>query len=148
MRVPAGAGWHAWEGKIPVGSRYTFGIAGQRFLEALVEDGVVLGSACDACNRVYVPATLFCERCFSELTETKPVGPEGEVIAVTVVHENLDEELIEPQSVLAVRLDGADSVLIHRGMGDGWTIGDRARIVLNPDRRGSINDIAGFERAD
>jgi uncharacterized OB-fold protein len=145
MRVPAAGGWHAWEGKIPVGSRYTFGIAGQRFLEALVDDGEILASLCSRCDLAYVPMALFCERCFAELTETRAVGPVGEVVALTVAHQDLDGEPIEPQVVAAVRLDGATSVLVHKGMGRGWAIGARVRVVLAEDRTGSINDIAGFE---
>lgn len=148
MRVPAAAGWWAWQGSIPVSSRYTFGIAGQRFMEALVGDGVILGARCEPCSRVYVPATLFCEKCFSELDETVAVGPEGEVVSFTVVHRDLDGATLDaPQIAAAVRLDGATSVFVHRGLGEaaGWSIGARARVVLADDRKGSILDIAGVE---
>lgn len=148
MRVPAAAGWWAWEGSIPVSSRYTFGVAGQGFMEALVERGEILGSPCARCSRVYVPTVLFCEKCFDELGETVAVGPEGEVVSFTTAHIDLDGNRLEPPQVIAaVRLDGATSVLVHRGLGDSsqWSIGARVRVDINEERLGSMLDIAGFE---
>lgn len=139
----------AWRGTMPVRSYYTAGLAGQKFLEALKARGEILGTRCDRCRKVYVPASLFCERCFAGLKEYVPVGPEGEVVSFTVCHIDLDGNRLErPQAVVAVRLDGATSVLIHRGLGDpaGWAIGSRAKVRLASERRGSICDIEGFER--
>ena len=56
-----------WPGAIPVRHRYTPGVAGEVFFSALRDRGVLLGSRCERCRYVYVPARLFCERCFSEL---------------------------------------------------------------------------------
>ena len=148
MRVPAGHGYTAWQGSIPVGSYYTAGLAGQQFLEALKERGEIVGSRCAKCEQVYVPATIFCERCFAELTPGETVGPEGEVVTFTACRIDLDGNALDPPQVAAaVRLDGATSVLVHRGLGDAsaWRIGARVRVKLADDRRGSINDIAGFE---
>ena len=35
---------NAWEGSLPVPSRYTYGLAGERFFRALKDDGAILGS--------------------------------------------------------------------------------------------------------
>jgi uncharacterized OB-fold protein len=148
MRVPASQNWTAWKGHIPVGSLYTAGIAGQAFLEALKGKGEILGSPCAKCNLVYVPATIFCERCFDELEERQPVGPEGEVVTFTLCHLDLEGNRLDPpQIATAVRLDGATSVLVHRGLGDpsAWRIGARAKVKLASQRKGSIRDIEGFE---
>lgn len=150
MRVPAGHGHTAWQGKLSVGSYYTAGLAGQVFLAALKERGEILGTRCGRCDHVYVPAALFCERCFAELSVHVPVGPGGEVVSFTACRVDLDGAPLDPpQVVVAVRLDGATSVLVHRGLGspDAWRIGGRAKAKLAATRTGSINDIAGFEPA-
>jgi len=43
-----------------------------------------------------------------------------------------------------VRLDGADTVLLHRLLGTA-DIGGRVRAVLRPRRAASILDLEGFE---
>jgi uncharacterized OB-fold protein len=55
----------------------------------------------------------------------------------------------EPRTIGAVRLDGADAVLIHRVLEPGeepLEIGERVEVVVRPDtqRTGSILDIEGF----
>jgi len=148
MRVPSNKNHTAWKGAIPVGSLYTAGLAGQMFLEALKEKGEILGSRCEKCDKVYVPAAIFCESCFSELKEHKPVKPEGEVVSFTVCHHDVDgNALTPPRIAAAVRLDGASSVLIHNGLGEPskWKIGARAKVKLAAAREGSILDIEGFE---
>ncbi len=133
---------------MPVGSLYTAGLAGRRFLEALEGSGELLGTPCPDCGKVYVPAALFCESCFKELSDYIPVGPEGEVVTFTVCNYDLDGNVLDaPEVAVAVRLDGATSALVHRGLGNpaDWTIGGRARVKLAAERIGSILDIEGFE---
>lgn len=148
MRVPSSRESTAWRGNIPVGSLYTAGVAGQEFLQALKDRGEIQGTRCAQCNQVYVPSTLFCERCFAHLTEKIVVGPEGEVVTFTLCHKDLDGKALEPaQVVAAVRLNKATTVLVHRGLGDSkrWKIGAKVRVRLAKQRRGSILDIEGFE---
>jgi uncharacterized OB-fold protein len=148
MRVASNRNFTAWEGKIPVGWRYTAGLAGQQFLEALKDKGEILGSRCARCEKVYVPASIFCERCFAELTTHEPVQAEGEVVTFAICHRDLEGKPLEtPRVAAAVRLDGATSVLVHYGLGDPtkWSIGARARVKLASNRNGSILDIEGFE---
>jgi uncharacterized OB-fold protein len=138
-----------WEGDLPVRHRYTPGVAGDAFFRALKERGVLLGSRCESCAYTYVPARLFCERCFSELSADTEVGPGGELVSFTTLFRGIEgEPLDRPQTLGAVRLDGADAVLIHRVEPSGETpkIGERVEVVLEPEpqRTGSILDIAGF----
>lgn len=139
-----------WEGDFPVRHRYTPGVAGAAFFEALGERGVLLGSRCESCGYTYVPARMFCERCFSELSADTQVGPGGEIVTFTIVFEGIDGEPLErPETIGAVRLDGADAVLIHRVLEPGdepLEIGERVEVVLRADgqRTGSILDIEGF----
>ena len=134
-------------GAFPFAYRYTAGVAGSRFLEALRDRGVFLGSRCSACDYVYVPARLFCERCFSELAADTEVGPGGTLEAVSVGYPGVDgERLHERVAVGLVKLDGADTVLFHRLIGDGLESGMRVEAVLARARTGSILDVVGFQR--
>ena len=143
-----------WDGDLPVRHRYTPGVAGEAFFTALRDRGVLLGSRCANCDYAYVPARMFCERCFAELSADTEVGPAGELVSFTILFEGIEGEPLElPQALGAVRLDGADAVLIHRVLDltdEPLEIGERVEVALKPeaDRTGSILDIEGFRRAE
>jgi uncharacterized OB-fold protein len=142
-----------WDGEFPVRHRYTPGVAGTAFFTALRDRGVLLGSRCEACSYTYVPARLFCERCFAELAADTEVGPGGALVSFTIGFVGLEgEPLEEPETIGLVRLDGADSVLMHRVLDadEPLEIGERVEVVLRPDgeRTGTILDIEGFRPID
>jgi uncharacterized protein len=140
-----------WEGQIPIRHRYTPGVAGEAFFEALMERGQFVASRCDSCGITYCPPRLFCERCFSELEANTTVGPRGVLESFTVGTVGVEgEPLDEPLMVGLVRLDGADTVLLHFLIhAEDAAIGDRVEAVLEPKgkRAGSILDIRGFRPA-
>jgi hypothetical protein len=104
----------AWQGDIPITSRYTAGIAGEKFFRALKDEGRFLGTRCDTCDLVYVPATMFCERCFAQLDEWVDVPSTGHLFTFTVLFRDLDDQALEVPRVLAyVKLDGCDGGLVH-----------------------------------
>ena len=138
----------AWHGSLPVTSRYTYGLAGERFFRALKEDGAILGSYCPNCDHTYVPATVFCERCLSELTDWHDMGLEGELHTFTVLFAGYDgAPLEEPEVVGFVRF--GDGGIVHRIDADPeeLSIGMPMQAVLKPqaEREGSILDIEGFK---
>ncbi len=139
-----------WKGEIPVRHLYTPGVAGDVFFTALRDRGAILGSRCEACDYTYIPARLFCERCFAELAADTEVGPGGTLVSFTVGYVGVEgEALDEPVTIGLVRLDGADAVLLHFMVDQGEApleIGQRAEVVLKPgaERTGSILDILGF----
>jgi uncharacterized protein len=135
------------DGEMPVAFRYTPGVGNTAFFEALSDRGVFLGSRCAHCAITYLPARIFCERCLASLTPDTECGPEGVVDSWTLAHRNVDDEpLAAPVAYALVRLDGADTVLLHRLLGPA-DIGARVRPVITPDRSASIHDIEGFEPA-
>lgn len=136
-------------GELPVAFHYTPGIGNTAFFEALRDRGVLLGSRCQECGVTYLPARIFCERCFAELAADTECGPGGTLESFTVGHVGIDDEpLIEPITVGLVKLDGADTVLMQRLIDDGpWQIGEHVETVVKPDRTGSILDIEGFRHA-
>lgn len=141
-----------WEGGLPVAHRYTPGVAGEAFFTALRDRGVILGSRCEECAFTYVPARLFCERCFGELNADTEVGPGGTLRSFTIAFVDVAERPVEqPVTYGLVQLDGADAAMVHRVVDQGdepLEIGARVEVVLEPQRTGSILDIRGFRVVD
>jgi len=140
---------HAWKGNLPVNSRYTYGIAGERFFRTIKDEGRILGSKCNKCQNTYVPATTFCEKCLGELTEWVDVGTVGEVYTFTLLNVAIDGNIHETPEVIAFIKLG-DGGLIHR-LGElepqSVLIGMQVQAVFkdNEDRVGSILDIQYFK---
>jgi uncharacterized protein len=144
-----------WRGEIPIRSLYTPGLGGQIFFAALKKKGQLVGTRCDTCVEVYLPARRFCERCFAELTEEVPVKPEGIVKSFTFCNVDHDGKQLKPPLALALaQLDGATTLLLHRLLDvtdpARVSIGSRVRAVIKPkaQRSGSILDIEGFRLLD
>ena len=134
-------------GELSVSFRYTPGVGNTAFFEALRDRGEFLGSRCDTCGVTYLPARVFCERCLAELEPAVSCGPEAELTSWTVAHVDVDDgPLDEPVFYGLLRLDGADTVFLHRliDLEAEPQIGMRFRAVLAPVRDGSIMDIDGF----
>ena len=141
------------EGKVPIRHRYTPGVAGEVFFKALRDSAKFVASRCTDCGVTYCPPRLFCERCFEGPLEADiEVGPEGSVESFSVGYTGLEGEVLEePVTVGLVRLDGADTVLVHFLVDtDHLMIGQRVKPVFQPKgkRTGSILDIRGFAPAD
>lgn len=140
----------AWHGNLPVTSRYTFGLAGERFFRALKDEGKIMGSYCPACDHTYVPAAAFCERCMAELTEWIDVGLTGELQTYTLLFVDYEgRPLDEPELIGFVSF--GDGGLIHKleADPDELEIGMPMQVVLKPQgqRTGSILDILHFKPA-
>jgi len=140
----------AWHGDIPITSRYTVGIAGERFFREIKDHARFLGSRCAGCGLTYMPPALFCERCFVPLDDWVEVASTGTVFTYTVLYLDLDEQpLAEPDILAYVRLDGSDGGLVHR-LGevdlDQVEIGMRVEAIWKPpqEREGAIADIKYF----
>src|SRR5918995_3812299 len=122
-------------GELSVSFRYTPGVGNTAFFEALRDRGVFLGSRCDECGVTYLPARIFCERCLAELEPAVECGPEGELVSWTLVRVDVDDHPVDqPVTYGLVRLDGADTVLLHRlvDVAGGPPIGMRGPAVLAP----------------
>lgn len=152
MKTPKNIETRAWRGEIPLESLYTAGLGGQIFFRALKERGEIVGTRCEPCKQVYVPARAFCERCFAELSEEVKVKPEGTLVSFTFSYWDCDARRLDPPLALAtVQLDGATTVFLHRLLKvtdpARVRIGARVKAVIKPKakRTGSILDIEGFQ---
>lgn len=142
----------AWRGTLPVPSRYTFGLGGERFFRSLKDEGVILGSQCKKCNRIYVPGTIFCERCLEETDEWINLGTKGSLYSYTLLFVDYEgNSLDQPEIIGFIRM--GDGGLIHR-VGevsiDDIEIGMDLEAVIKPkdEREGSILDIKYFRPSE
>ncbi|MCQ3938256.1 MAG: DNA-binding protein [Chloroflexi bacterium] len=138
----------AWHGNLPVTSRYTYGIAGEKFFRALKDEGRIMGTVCPNCGLTYVPAAAFCERCLSELTEWVDVGLVGELHTFTILFVDYEgNPLDEPELVGFVKF--GDGGIVHKleAEPDTLAIGMKMEAALKPKskRTGSILDIEHFK---
>jgi uncharacterized OB-fold protein len=140
----------SWEGDMPITSRYSAGIAGERFLREIKDNARILGTRCEECDLVYVPAMMFCERCFAELDQWVELPNRGWVFTHTVLYRDLDDKPLDPPAILVyVKLEGADGGLVHYlGETDveAVYIGMEVEAVFKEatEREGSILDIQYF----
>lgn len=141
--------WNPGAEYFPVKNRYTAGVAGQRFFEELKAKGKIFGTTCGKCGITFVPARLFCERCFARLEDWIDVGLEGTLYSYTVVHKTKSgEDKKKPSIIGAVKI--ADGLLIHHLKGckeEELYIGMPVKAELKPEdkRQGAITDINCFK---
>ncbi|HEX7231522.1 MAG TPA: Zn-ribbon domain-containing OB-fold protein [Candidatus Binatia bacterium] len=156
MKSPAQNEEHrAWPGAIPITSAYTAGVAGQIFFDALKQSGKLIATRCRPCKQVYLPARLFCERCFGALTEQVEIKSTGRLTSYTLCHVDRDRRpLRRPQALALVQLDGASTVMLHYLLDvsrpEQVAMGARVEVIIKPKGRriGSILDIEGFRLVD
>lgn len=139
----------AWRDEMQVTNRYTFGVAGERFFQAIKNEGKIYGTRCNNCEKTYVPAALFCERCLDQLDEWVDVGIIGEIVTFSYLYVNYDgSHRTDPELVAFIRL--GDGGIIHRlasPESQDIEIGMKAQAIFKSkaEREGSILDIKHFE---
>ena len=124
----------------PVLSQFMTGLAQRTILGSRGADG-----------RVYVPPAEYDPVTFSPPAELVPVGPEGTVVTWSWQPEPRDgQPLDHPFAWALIRLDGADSAMLHgvdAGTATAMHTGMRVRPRWAAVRTGHIRDIACFEPA-
>jgi hypothetical protein len=145
------------EGHWDIHYQYSVGATAAAFFAALRDDATILGSRCDQCERVLVPARSFCERCFVRTDELVLVGTRGRVTTFTRPATPIAARSDTFSTVGLILLDGASSAIPHFiGEVDDLEIEALFARVLDglhveaqfrpPDERtGSILDIAYFK---
>lgn len=140
-----------WLGDMEADYIYTLGVAGERFFREIKENGRIMGAKCSRCNIVYVPARMYCEKCFAKLREWVDVGKKGVVHTFTVATVDVDgKKLQKPVIYALVKFEGAYGGLIHKigeTKPEKVKIGMKVEAVFKPslDRKASINDIKYFK---
>jgi uncharacterized OB-fold protein len=125
----------------PVLSQFMTALAGRRILGARGADG-----------RVHAPPFEYDPASSDPPGELVPVGPEGTVVSWSWMPDPLEgQPLTEPFAWALIRLDGADTAMLHAvdaGSPSAMRIGLRVRPRWSVNRTGSIRDIACFEPCD
>lgn len=136
------------EARVTLPFSYAAGSTGSRFLEALRAEGKILAARCSGCGRVLVPASSLCGECGERTDELVEVGPAGTLVAAARTGSANHRPAAFPGAFCLVRLDGADTDLVHWLLGDHELVpGSRVRAMLADERCGSILDIVGFQSA-
>jgi len=117
------------------------------FLTALRDHKVLGIKAAD--GRVVCPPVEYDPESGTPLTELVEVGTEGTVTSWSWVAEVRDgQPLSTPHALAMIRLDGADTSMLHvidAAGPDAVTIGSRVRVRWADEPEGLITDIACFE---
>jgi len=125
----------------PVLSQFMTALADRRILGARGADG-----------RVHAPPFEYDPVSSDPPGELVAVGPEGTVVSWSWMPEPLEgQPLTEPFAWALIRLDGADTVMLHAvdaGSAAAMRTGLRVRPRWSANRVGSIRDIACFEPCD
>ncbi|MFP4476310.1 MAG: Zn-ribbon domain-containing OB-fold protein [Desulfatibacillaceae bacterium] len=137
-----------YESRINVPYHWWAGDTASRFLCSIRDERKILGLRCDGCQKVYVPPRKNCPTCFTPNTNWVEVGPEGTVVTYTVARRRLRAIRDDVPVVFAlVRLDGADTALLHRLRDvdpSRVSSGMRVKPRFAEDRQGRITDLDGF----
>lgn len=124
----------------PVIGAFLTGLRSQRVLGIRGADG-----------RVICPPVEYDPQTGEPLTEMVEVGTEGTVTSWSwVAHPREGQPLDRPHALALIRLDGADTSMLHvvdLPADAGIEVGTRVRIRWRPEREGLITDIECFELA-
>ena len=98
---------------------YHAGFYYSRFLKELRDHKRIVGVKCPRCRKVYVPPRVVCRDCFVTMEEFTPVSDRGTILAFTVTNfPHTDTTTGEPKKIpytaVFIKLDGADSNIVHR----------------------------------
>ncbi len=134
----------AWHGNIPMGHKYTMGVAGERFFSRLRDKGEISATLHEGNDIPTLPPSLYDPDSFAPVEKWVKVGPGGTVDTFTVYEEGDDVNVLA-----LIRLDGADGGLVHwiGGCDPGDVeIGMRVKAVFEPKskRTGALADIRHF----
>ena len=136
------------EGSFPGYYLYTAGIAGEKFFQGL-KNKKLIASVCECKNCIthtFLPPRIFCECCFCEITNYKPVKDTGTVYSYTeVYYDEKGTKLSEPMVLALLNIDGTDTLFLHKLITRNPTVGMHVKAVWNEKRKGTLLDIKGFK---
>ena len=139
-------------GKLALPYTYFAGRVGSKFLTTIRDEKKIMGVKCNACNKVFVPPRQTCDVCLEDLRDNwVDVQNTGEITNYTVVRYT-DKHLPKkaPYVLALIRLDGADSSMVHVVEGievDKVAAGMKVQAVFAQETTNTILDIDHFEPA-
>jgi uncharacterized OB-fold protein len=119
---------------------------GRYFTE--LKKGRIIGTKCNKCHRVLLPARVFCELCFKTVDEWVYLKDTGTVNTYSIAYTDVRANRIkEPQLPALIEIDGSGGVGIMHLLGEvdpkKIKIGMKVKAVWKPkaQREGAITDI-------
>lgn len=133
---------------------YSAGPYATKFFKGLKEKRI-LGVKCPKCNKVIVPPRAFCDSCYEKVSEWIDVKDTGVLLGFTVVYERFEGLPEPPYAVGFIKLDGADTGLMHfiggidlkdpKKIAETLRVGIKVKAVWAEDRKANILDIKYFQ---
>jgi uncharacterized OB-fold protein len=137
-----------FRGKIKVPYKHTAGAYVERFITDIGKRKRIMGVKCPKCSKIFVPPRMICAECFEKMEEWIEVGNQGKVVGfTTITHKTPVMPLEPPYSYALIRLDGADTDIVHIiNVGDPkqLKVGTRVEAVYKEKPRKRILDIEYF----
>ncbi len=140
-----------WNDSIPLEYHYTAGVAGEAFRRELRDNGRFLAAKCSKCKNTYVPARLFCPKCFEEMKDMFPIDKQGYVYSFTAASKDQAEsEAQHPIVVALVKFESVKGGIVHRlqvNAVEEIMLGMKVEPLLKekPRRTGALTDIIAFK---
>ena len=110
--------------------------------------GNIIGTRCNKCRRVLLPARVFCEWCFRPVDEWVYLKDTGTINTFSVAYTDwMANRIKEPRIPAIIDIDGSDGVGIMHLIGEvdpkQVKIGMKVKAVWKPEeeREGSVTDI-------
>ncbi|MFX0187597.1 MAG: Zn-ribbon domain-containing OB-fold protein [Candidatus Hodarchaeota archaeon] len=142
-----------WRGDMQADYFYPSGLAGEKFFRHLMQMDTFLATRCPKCIKVLFPPRLYCEDCFTEITDNDwaEVPAAGTVRLFTVATINAHGKKMEKPKIIALidieKTDGAMLGIIKTNDLENDFCGVKVKAVLKPKekREGTVKDILYFE---
>ena len=135
-------------GRLAMPYRHSAGIAGSIFIRGLMKKKI-MAVKCPACNLTYVPPKTVCTECFGQMEEWVELEGKGTLLTYSEINYPMPAHPLPPPFIIgSVRVDGADTALIHIiGEVDieNIMIGMKVEPVFRENPQGSILDIKHFK---
>ena len=143
------------KGKITLPYQWALGPVNTRFFEEF-QNKRIMGTRCNQCSRVLVPARGFCSRCFKDIDDWVQVEDKGNLRTWVLINFPYEGQPKEPPYIIGViDLTGADNGFSHfiGGLGnydidyvrERIQIGMQVQAVWKENREGTIFDIEYFK---
>lgn len=145
-------------GHIALPYHWAMGPTSTRFFEEF-KNKKIMGTRCNRCKRVLIPARKFCSECFEETTDWVEVGQEGTIRSWVLINFSYEGQPKDPPYILGIiDLDGTDVGLPHfigglpmdnvDTVAGKVRIGGRVKAIWKEKREGLILDIDYFQPID
>ncbi len=126
-----------------------------RFFKELKENKRIMGIRCPRCRRVFVTPRRLCDRCSVPNDEWIEVKDTGKIETFTIQYAPMTNHSKTPHCLAFIKLDGADTAMMHYVAGIDLMSMDEAKKRLSAGlrvqakwkekREGKITDIEYFE---